>query len=495
MGRKILCKSSHRRKRPRPQPRPFSSFAFASPPPTPHPTNTLECIISTSKEEDRQCQSERINTKNSNNMVVLSTTPIRTAVVVSVLMLLAGPSMASTPTASKHFHYRSNDLHGDGIKRKTRRIQRFRSSAPPATSASTTSTASLSAGRDLSAQHGHFEQKAKELAEIHRRAAKGAKKNGSSGSGGKGSIYAGCQVLTCDEMESAWIFPSSMPPCPGHVHKYSYEDDACEAWKSSGKGGGKGGGKGSSGNNNYSGGDSDGGNGGGDADAGGGDTSSGGGGGGAGDNDGNGDAGGDNDNRGDENDNDGGEGGVDGGGEGDATANFDITVCESYSSYWLWDLALTCNSTESLDGCDCTTAESLRDGGAVVCPEDGGSSCPTDCPVCRTCLSLLGCASLGDASSAVRLSADVAEAVPYAVAAVVAVAFVALLIYREKRRQDKIGLFVEGGGGIDGDKDPNELAEFPTSSTPYIAAPIYGETGPLVSGSGQGNNVWLAPVD
>ena len=98
-----------------------------------------------------------------------------------------------------------------------------------------------------------------------------------------------------------------------------------------------------------------------------------------------------------------------------------------------------------------------------------------------------------------RLSADVAEAVPYAVAAVVAVAFVALLIYREKRRQDKIGLFVEGGGGIDGDKDPNELAEFPTSTgstcTPYIAAPIYGETGPLVSGSGQGNNVWLAPVD
>ena len=73
----------------------------------------------------------------------------------------------------------------------------------------------------------------------------------------------------------------------------------------------------------------------------------------------------------------------------------------------------------------------------------------------------------------------------------VAVAFVALLIYREKRRQDRIGLFVEG----DGDKDPNELAEFPTSSTPYIAAPIYGETGPLVSGSGQGNNVWLAPVD
>ena len=93
------------------------------------------------------------------------------------------------------------------------------------------------------------------------------------------------------------------------------------------------------------------------------------------------------------------------------------------------------------------------------------------------------CASLGDASSALRVSADVAEAVPYAVAAVVAVAFVALLIYRAQ-----IGLF----DGIGGDKDPNTLT---CSSTPYVAAPIYGETGPLVSGSGQGNNVWLAPVD
>ena len=73
----------------------------------------------------------------------------------------------------------------------------------------------------------------------------------------------------------------------------------------------------------------------------------------------------------------------------------------------------------------------------------------------------------------------------------VAVAFVALLVYREKRRQDNIG--TGGGAGID--KDPNALEEFPT---PYVAAPIYGETGPLVGGpdrSGQGINVWLAPVD
>ena len=84
------------------------------------------------------------------------------------------------------------------------------------------------------------------------------------------------------------------------------------------------------------------------------------------------------------------------------------------------------------------------------------------------------------------------ESVPYAVAAVVAVGFVALLIYREKKRQDKIG--VNGGSNGIG-KDLYELGEFPT---PYVAAPIYGETGPLVGGverSGQGDNVWLTPVD
>jgi len=427
----------------------------------------------------------------------MSTMPIMVASV--LVLLLAGSSMASTPVTDRHgqryrptistssgFQYQSNDRVNSGSAKRKKRIKR-RSLYLPAAVGTTTST-------DPNARkaNSNSDQKMNRIAEIRRRAAKGTKSTSSGGGEGKGS-YAGCQQLTCDELVSVWMFPSDMPPCPGHVQKYSYEDDSCEAWKSTGKGGGKrkggegGGGKGSGkggggGDNNYSG------------PGGGGDSSQGGGGQGD-DNYNNGGDNGANEgngNRDDGNDDGGGEGAGDGGGNNnDATSNFDIAVCESYSSFWLWDLALTCDSTESLEGCDCMTAENLMSSGLLNCPEDGGYSCPTDCPVCSTCLILLGCAGVKDSSSGV-VSADMSESVPYAAAAVVAVGFVALLIYREKKRQDKIG--VNGGSNGIG-KDPYELGEFPT---PYVAAPIYGETGPLVGGverSGQGDNVWLTPVD
>ena len=357
------------------------------------------------------------------------------------------------------------------IKRKKPIKRRYRSSY---------ASTSVSAATKSNAEKVTSDQKTTRMAEIRRRVAKGTKRGG----GGKGSSYVGCQQLTCDEMESAWIFPSDMPPCPGHAKKYSYEDDACEAWSAKGKGSGKG----SSGTNNYSGGgadgsDDNGGNTGNDDSSGGGNYEQGNGGN---NNEGEDDANGGSGNRGD-GDND-EEEAVDGGGDNnDATVNFDITVCESFSSYWLWDLALTCAGTESLDGCECMAAENLMSSGMLACPEDGEYSCPAKCPVCTTCLTLLGCTGLGDSSSGV-VSADMVEAVPYAAAAIVAVAFVALLIYRVKRRQGNIGT----GGGID--KHPNALEEFPT---PYVAAPIYGETGPLVGGpdrSEQENHVWLAPV-
>ena len=445
-------------------------------------------------------------------MMFVPSLPIVAVASLLVTLLSADPSMASTSTNTRtpNFHsqrypastsnngmpkkaeYRAKD---GNVKRKKLIKRRSRSSYP---STSVSATTESHAQKVISDQ-----EKTSRVAEIRRRAAKGTK----SGGGGKGSSYAGCQQLTCDEMESAWIFPSDMPPCPGHVQNYSYEDDACEAWTTSGKGGGKGkgggggggggggkgSGKGSGGNNNYSGGGGDGSgeNGG---NTGNGDSSGGGNNGqgnGGHNNEGGDDANEGNDNRGDEDDNGDGEGAVNGGGNNnDATVNFDITVCESFSSYWLWDLALTCAGTDTLDGCECLAAENLMSSGMLACPEDGGYPCPTDCPVCGTCLTLLGCTGLGDSPSGV-VSADMVEAVPYAVAAVVAVAFVALLVYREKRRQDNIGM--AGGAGID--KDPNALEEFPT---PYVVAPIYGETGPLVGGpdqSGQGNNVWLAPVD
>ena len=398
------------------------------------------------------------------------------------LLLSADPSMASTSiitatpgTRSQRYQpiisnsgvqKRAEYRAMDGSFKRKKPIKRRSSSSYPSTSVTFESNA---------AQKVISDQKTMGMAKIRRRAAKGTKGNSGNGGGGKGSsyMYAGCQQLSCDEMESAWIFPSDMPPCPGHVQTYSYEDDACEAWNSSGKGGvsGKGsggGGKGGGGNNNYSGGggDSSGEN---EGNTGSGDSSGGGNGGqGSANNisEEDSDANEGNDNRGDSSDNaDGEEGAVDGGGNNnDATSNFDITVCESFSAYWLWDLALTCAGTESLDGCECMSAENLMSSGMLACPEDGGYPCPTDCPVCGTCLTLLGCMGLGNSPSGV-VSADMVEAAPYAVAAMVAVAFVALLIYREKRRQDNIG--VAGGAGID--KDPNELEEFPT---PYVAAPF-----------------------
>ena len=427
-------------------------------------------------------------------------------VVASLLMtlLFADPSMATTSTTTRtpklHSQRYQSIINNNGIQKKAeyRAMDGSVKRKKPITHRryrSSYQSTSVSAAAESNAQKVISDQKTMRMAEIRRRAAKGTK----SGGGGKGSSYVGCQQLTCDEMESAWIFPSDMPPCPGHAKKYSYEDDACEAWNTSGKGGGKGkgsgggdgrgkgSGKGSNGNSNYSGGGGDGSTGNGDSSSGGYDGQENGGNNNEGDNN----ANEGNGNRGDGDDNaDGEEGAVDGGGNNnDATANFDISVCESFSSYWLWDLALTCAGTESLDGCECMTAENLMSSGRLACPEDGGYSCPAECPVCSTCLTLLGCTGLGDSPSG-AVSADMVEAVPYAVAAVVAVAFVALLVYREKRRQGNIG--VAEGAGID--KDPNALEEFPT---PYVAAPIYGETGPLVGGterSGQENSVWLAPV-
>ena len=56
----------------------------------------------------------------------------------------------------------------------------------------------------------------------------------------------------------------------------------------------------------------------------------------------------------------------------------------------MWDLALTCENTTSLESCECTSASILHDEGALECPNDAGSpTCPDNCPVCSTCLTLL----------------------------------------------------------------------------------------------------------
>ena len=72
---------------------------------------------------------------------------------------------------------------------------------------------------------------------------------------------------------------------------------------------------------------------------------------------------------------------------------FDLSDCQSYSNLWLWDLALSCDNSTSLVNCQCQSAEILFQYGTLKCP-DGTSEapyCPSNCPICNTCMQLMGC--------------------------------------------------------------------------------------------------------
>ena len=71
---------------------------------------------------------------------------------------------------------------------------------------------------------------------------------------------------------------------------------------------------------------------------------------------------------------------------------FNISECKSYSNFWVWDLALSCDNATSLENCECLSASILYQYGDLECPgSQDSSACPTNCPVCNTCMKLLGC--------------------------------------------------------------------------------------------------------
>ena len=51
------------------------------------------------------------------------------------------------------------------------------------------------------------------------------------------------------------------------------------------------------------------------------------------------------------------------------------------------------SSSSSYENCECTTAAMMFEEGTLQCPDgsDDAPYCPSDCNVCDTCLSLLGC--------------------------------------------------------------------------------------------------------
>lgn len=71
------------------------------------------------------------------------------------------------------------------------------------------------------------------------------------------------------------------------------------------------------------------------------------------------------------------------------TFDFAFDQCGTYGNLWKWDLSLSCSNSFSFDGCNCSFAEELVSAGLLDC--DDGSQCPDDCPICGTCLNLLGC--------------------------------------------------------------------------------------------------------
>lgn len=122
--------------------------------------------------------------------------------------------------------------------------------------------------------------------------------------------------------------------------------------------------------------------------------------------------------------------------EYDAYEDFDISQCSTYNNLWTWDLALTCESTKSLDGCNCTFAENLLADGLLQC--DDGSQCPDDCPVCRTCLTVIGC-NVNDAPDRFRAPNDSVSTamILYIIAAILLLLVLVALAHRRRRKPAK----------------------------------------------------------
>ncbi|KAL7500905.1 hypothetical protein ACHAWT_008958 [Skeletonema menzelii] len=102
--------------------------------------------------------------------------------------------------------------------------------------------------------------------------------------------------------------------------------------------------------------------------------------------------------------------------DGDETPNplhlFDIKDCGSFSALWMWDLALTCSNSTSLESCSCTAAKILIQYGDIDCMND---ECPSNCSVCTMCMKLSGCGPTKEIQrSAATGGDDSAEAVPVA---------------------------------------------------------------------------------
>jgi len=119
---------------------------------------------------------------------------------------------------------------------------------------------------------------------------------------------------------------------------------------------------------------------------------------------------------------------------------FDMTDCGSFSSIWMFDLAITCANSTSLDSCDCTAAKLHIFYGDIDCVFD---ECPANCIVCDMCMKLTGCLDSDDDATELVLeevgSTEAVAAVPIAfmglTAALFGIQLVLFKMYWSRRAQ------------------------------------------------------------
>jgi len=245
-----------------------------------------------------------------------------------------------------------------------------------------------------------------------------------------------CLSYTCSELESQWNFPGEIPDCPGKN---------CD-WSGGGSGGS--GGSGGGGNSTTSGNSTETGN---STEALTDDTTS------------TDDGAGDDDTDANENQ---GDDSVDDAYYKEIT-DFDLGNCTSFSDYWLWDLGLTCDDQYNLTNCECTSAAILMSKGLLECPDGSEDSpyCPSNCAICNTCLSLLGCSETKPPNRP-NVNKFNMSMIAYILAAVAGILLgvVAVMVHQKKTNNEK----------------------------PLEENLVAGAVAP--AGDGAQDNVWLAPV-
>jgi hypothetical protein len=106
--------------------------------------------------------------------------------------------------------------------------------------------------------------------------------------------------------------------------------------------------------------------------------------------------------------------------------------CDTYQNLWMWDLSLSCESEFTLDSCNCTFAEELFGLGLLSC--DDQEDCPSDCPICSTCLTLIGCEPPVGLLKGPKISTSVWL---YIAGALVLLVILALALYHNRRRSQE----------------------------------------------------------